>query len=149
MNRIILDDENKYLLDVYSWYLKDGVYPQTTINNKNVYIHHLILKTTDLIDHINRNPLDNRKCNLRCATKSTNAMNSKLRKDNASGIKGVSWNKSKKRWEVYININKKRIKLGYFKDLKEAALCRINKEKEVFGEFANYELINKIKELYG
>jgi hypothetical protein len=107
------------------------------------------MKSNCLIDHIDRNPLNNRKSNLRFANKSTNAMNTKLRSDNSSGIKGVSWNKEKCLWETYINKNKKRIKLGYFKNTKDAALTRINAELEYFGEFANEELINKIKQQYG
>jgi hypothetical protein len=149
MGDIILDDEDKYLLKNHNWWFKDNVYPQTKINGKNVYIHHLVMNNNSLIDHIDRNPLNNKKSNLRFATKSTNAMNVKIRKDNTSGIKGVSWNKKKERWEVYINKNKNRIKLGYFKELKLAALERANAELKFFGEFANKELINKIFEKYG
>lgn len=148
-SKIILDKEDENLLKKHKWYLKDGNYPTTTIKGKNIYIHHMILNTNQLIDHKNRNPLDNRRCNLRYATKSTNAMNSKLRKDNTSGIKGVSWNKEKEKWEVYITKNKKTIKLGYFENIKYAALYRANKEEELFGEFANYELINNIRKIYG
>ncbi|GAH20073.1 unnamed protein product, partial [marine sediment metagenome] len=43
------------------------------------------------IDHINRDGLDNRKCNLRPCTNSQNQKNSKLRKDNKSGLRGVRW----------------------------------------------------------
>lgn len=148
MGDIQLDEKDKYLLEKYKFWLKDGLYPQTKIDGKNTYIYHLILNTNELVDHIDRNPLNNKRNNLRIATKSTNAMNSKLRSDNSSGIKGISWRKEKNSWETYININKKRIRLGYFKDIKEAALKRIEAEKIYFGEFANLELIKKVEEKY-
>ena len=53
-----------------------------------------------LVDHINRDTRDNKKCNLRLATKSTNAMNTKIRKDNTSGIKGVTWSKKLLKWQI-------------------------------------------------
>lgn len=146
---ILLDDEDKHLLDDYTWGFKDGKYPRTRISNKNVYIHHLILNTNQLIDHIDRNPLNNKKSNLRFSNKSKNAMNSKLRKDNTSGIKGVSWNNNRKKWEVYISINNKKLNLGRFKNLKQAVLKRIENEKLYFKENANQDLIKLNLEKYG
>lgn len=149
MGDIIVDKEYEYLLKKHSWYLKDGLYPQTTINNKNVYIYHIILNTNDLVDHIDRNPLNNRKNNLRLVSKSQNAMNSKKRIDNSSGIKGVSFNKSRNKYETYINIKGKRIRLGKFDNIKDAALKRIEAEKLYFGDFMNKELIKEMEEKYG
>lgn len=146
---IIVDEEDEHLLEAHSWCFKDGKYPLARIKGKNVYLHHLILKSTFLVDHIDRNPLNNRRSNLRPSNKSTNSMNSKLRTDNTSGIKGVSWNKEKSLWEVYITKNKNRHRLGYFKELKDAALKRADAEMKVFGEFANRELINDIYKNYG
>lgn len=146
---ILLDEEDKYLLEKYKFWLKDDKYLQTSINNKTVYIHHIIMNTNSLIDHIDRNPLNNKKSNLRIATKSTNAMNSKLRLDNTSGIKGVSWNKQKSKWEVYINKDNTRIRLGYYKNLKDAAFKRVDAELMYFKEYCNKELISEIIKKYG
>lgn len=146
---ILVDDEFKYILKKYKWYSKKEGHLRAKIDGKFIYLHHFILNTTELVDHIDRNPLNNKKCNLRLATKSQNAMNSKIRIDNKTGIKGVSYNKEKRKYEGYITINQKRIKLGYFKELKEAALKRADAEIKYFKEFANYDLINNIKEKYG
>ena len=54
------------------------------------------------IDHINRIKTDNRICNLRDVSSSKNSENTKIRSDNKSGVKGVSWNKAENRWYVHI-----------------------------------------------
>lgn len=77
-----------------------------------------------LIDHRNQNPSDNRADNLRVASRSINAKNTKLREDNTSGVMGVCWHKNKKRWVVRINSNRKRVELGSYKTFKEAVAVR-------------------------
>lgn len=65
-------------------------------------LHRLIMKPkcpSKLVDHINRNGLDNRKCNLRIVSTSINNRNSNLRVDNKTGIKGISEND--RRFRVY------------------------------------------------
>jgi len=75
-------------------------------------------------------------------------MNSKLRSDNTSGVKGISWNKEKQKYEVYINVNKKRIRLGRYKQLSYAVAARIWAEEKYFGEFRNKDLINENRKKY-
>lgn len=76
------------------------------------------------IDHINRVRTDNRICNLRMATIAENAQNQSMRSTNTSGHIGVSWYKPYQKWESYIKVNNKQIKLGYFTDLSEAIAAR-------------------------
>lgn len=87
-------------------------------------------------DHINRNPLDNRRCNLRKTTEVTNSQNRGLRVDNKTGVTGVWYNEEKEVWYVSIMVNKKQHNLGVFTDLTEAIKTRLKAEKEYFGEFA-------------
>lgn len=87
-------------------------------------------------DHADRNPLNNRKYNLRKATFIENSQNSTIRKDNKSGFTGIYWIEKIKKWEAYIEINKKRKYLGYFIDKEDAILARLKAEKEYYGEFA-------------
>jgi hypothetical protein len=88
-------------------------------------------------DHINRNKLDNRKCNLRIVNCSQNKMNIKLRSDNSSGVKGVYFDKQRKKWVAEIMLNKKKFHLGRFNNIEEAKLKRKFAEKQYFGEYAS------------
>lgn len=59
--------------------------------------------------------------NCRWATKSEQAINTRMYKTNTSGYYGVSWNTAQRKWIVTIRINKKTIRVGYFRDIEEAA----------------------------
>ena len=92
-------------------------------------------------DHINRNPLDNRKINLRVVTHQENAMNRGMFKNNTSGYKGVCWDGSTtnklKKWQARINLNGKFKNLGRFLTKEEAAIVYNQAVRENFGE-VNY-----------
>jgi hypothetical protein len=66
------------------------------------------------IDHKNHNTIDNRIDNLRLATQSEQNYNTKLRVNNTSGVRGVSFDKRRDKWVAYIHVDSKRIHLGYF-----------------------------------
>jgi len=72
------------------------------------------------IDHICRNKRCVEPRHLRIATKKQNAENVGLRSDNSSGVRGVSWVKSRGRWVVTVGHNGKHINGGYFEDLDSA-----------------------------
>ena len=105
---------------------------------RKIKLHHLIFekKIGYRTDHINRKPLDNRKCNLRYATASQNNINSKIRANNTSGIKGISYRQRSKRWRAYISIDHKMIELGEFINKEEAIKVRKEAEEKYHGEFA-------------
>ena len=88
-------------------------------------------------DHINRNELDNRKCNLRPCTTQENGRNKSIRRDNTSGIIGVNWYQKYNKWVARIQIDKHvRKHLGYFDNKNDAIVARLKAEQEYFGEFA-------------
>ena len=87
-------------------------------------------------DHINSNGLDNRRTNLRICVASQNQANRGKQKNCKSGFKGVSWNKSNRKWVSLIQVLGKHIYLGGFDCKINAARAYDEKAKEVFGEFA-------------
>ena len=106
---IILDEEDKWLLKKHQFNLDAWGYPRATIKRKCTLLHNIILplKKGFYVDHVNRNPLDNRRCNLRYVTPSQNSTNSSIRSDNTSGYRGVSLNKISKKWIAKIKYRKK------------------------------------------
>jgi hypothetical protein len=119
----------------YSWYKDNHGYIVSTIKRKNYLLHRFIMRVTNgkyYVDHINHDIIDNRKSNLRVVTPSQNNMNMPIRKNNTSGVKGVSWSKQKNKWHA--RIMKKN--LGFFDDIKEAEKARKEAEKIYFGEYA-------------
>jgi hypothetical protein len=88
-----------------------------------------------IVDHINHNSLDNRRCNLRICTVRQNSFN-RIAQHNLSGYKGVYHKKNMKKWCVRIFYNYKEIHLGSFENIKDAARAYNQKAQELFGEFA-------------
>jgi hypothetical protein len=75
------------------------------------------------VDHIDRDTLNNRRCNLRVVTHSVNVHNQRLRPDNTSGYKGVSWVPHCRKYRARIQLDGKKVHLGMFDDPKEASLA--------------------------
>jgi len=88
------------------------------------------------IDHKNRNTKDDKWCNLREATTSQNCMNRGLRKDNSSGVTGVSWVEKSQKWRVRVTLNGKSFHLGCYEKFSEAVKVRKMAELEYFDNFA-------------
>ena len=151
----IVDKEDFYWLNQWKWlfdgkcaaraeHIKgSGRYPNAKYNH--IQMHRLILEKYNLLkdgletDHINRNPLDNRKKNLRVVTHKENAINRGLHKNSTSGFKGVTFDKNTtnryKKWKAHIKLNDKHINLGRFLTKEEAALAYNEMAKKNFGEY--------------
>jgi hypothetical protein len=94
----------------------------------------MILQTKLLVDHRNGDGLDNRRRNLREATNSQNTANRLRQRPGASGVVGVR--KRKNRYQATINIGRRRVFIGSFVTLEEAAAARQRAMTERYGEFA-------------
>jgi hypothetical protein len=94
------------------------------------------------VDHIDRNKLNNSVTNLRYVTSQQNQMN-KTKQQNATSIyKGVSFDKHCRKWLSLIHFNGKKIRLGLFAHEQEAAIAYNAKASELFGEYANLNVID-------
>ena len=97
---------------------------QKAQGKKTVILHRLLMGNPEgyLVDHINHNTLDNRRSNLRVVTNTENQQNRKgANSDNkVSKVLGVSWHKSRKKWQARVQVNKKEVYLGVFDCIQEA-----------------------------
>src|SRR5574344_1302615 len=116
-NKTLIDIEDIERIVGIRWYCSKMGYVIADKNSKHekLWLHRYVVGYNGdmVVDHINGNPLDNRKENLRICEQKYNVLNKKIPTNNTSGVAGVSWNKEKSKWEVYVAINKKRIRLGY------------------------------------
>lgn len=136
-----VDAEDLKEVQKYCWYehvnVKTGYHSLEACDintGKHIKMHYLIVGK--YCDHKDRNPLNNRRFNLRQATLSENTQNRSRQKNNTSGVTGVYWDKSRNKWYAVININKKPVNLGRFSNKEDAIITRLNAEYEYYGEFA-------------
>lgn len=102
-------------------------------------LHHIIIPVQlgMMVDHIDGDGLNNQRSNLRVCSCSENQWNARTRKDNKSGIKGVSWHKQHNKWYACIQHKGKQVCLGLFRDLDEAKAVVETARARLHGEFAN------------
>lgn len=114
--------------------------PGSSAYSGRTYMHRMIMGDPAgiLIDH--RDPsqtLDNRKSNLREASKQQNQCNQRIRSDNTSGFRGLRYHRGRmKPWNVRVNLNGKSTSHGYYEDKIFAAKVYDRVARELHGEFA-------------
>lgn len=144
---IIVDREDWKRVNKYKWYAlprrdKTGkvyIYTPLWINKKRktFYIHRYITNAEKgkEIDHKDNNPLNNRKKNLRYATRQEQSRNQIVnRTNNSTGYKGVC--KIDNKYLSYIKYNNKQYRLGWFNNSISAAMQYNKAAEKQFGEFA-------------
>lgn len=99
------------------------------------------------LDHINRNPSDNRVENLRPSNRSMNCKNLSMGVLNKSGFFGVHWSNERKKWVSQITCELKNYNLGRFENIKDAVLAYNEKCNELHGEFGKSKIIHNMEEL--
>lgn len=139
------------LVEPYGWYeVEDNgsVYAYANTLDPDgrpttIKMHRLIMDAGpgEEVDHVNGNGLDNRRSNLRIATRSQNARNS-MSRGGSSRFKGVYWypyKDGRPRWRAQIRVGGKRKSLGYFDDEIEAARAYDEKMRSLpDAEFGRY-----------
>lgn len=143
------DKEDYPLIQDKFWYNSNGyLYHCYVLDGKNHYVafHRLIMNVDDnlYVDHKDRNTTNNRKSNLRICTHQENDRNSNLTSANKSGVLGVYFDKSRKKWTAVVTINHKEKYFGRYVNFDDAVRARLKGEIEYFKEFApQTHLINQ------
>lgn len=106
--------------------IKGSIYPAHRI----AWALHYGEEATTKIDHKNGDRSDNRIANLRLVSNSENGLNRKLQCNSTSAHRGVHYHKQKKKWEVRIKINGKRLYLGAYECREEAINARLKAEAD-------------------
>lgn len=129
---IIIDTDDIEIVDYYKWVVsehKGGTYYIVARDKgccRNIQLHRLITDCPKglTVDHINRNPLDNRKCNLKVCTQAENNLNKPLSSKNKTGYKNISVCKRTEKYRVTFSRNKKWKQIGTYKNIEDAIEAR-------------------------
>lgn len=138
---VFFDEEDEPLYMSRKWHINNCGYLMGKARGnetpEKVMFHRLVLGALhgQIIDHVNGNPLDNRKVNLRFCTHAENMRNRKTHGNNASGIKGVQ-RCSDSRFRARITVNGRRIEIGSFRSAEDAGKAYAAAARHYFGNFA-------------
>lgn len=153
IGKLKYDEIDSHLLTGRSWRLSSEGYaisakyeprdkskPMTHGNriHRLISMHRIIIGASveQECDHINGDRLDNRRSNLRIVNSGQNKMNSAIRCDNTSGVKGVDFDKSRGKWRAKIGKDGLKITIGRFKYKEDAIKARKEAESKLHGEFS-------------
>jgi hypothetical protein len=155
---VMVDDEDFDRLSQHKWFAQFA--PDRTgggafvavrdaydHGRKRIYMHREILNAPRgiTVDHIDRNPLNNQRSNLRLATGTQNSCNRAMTKSNTTGFKGVNFRKKHASYQAQIAYKGKKIHLGSFASVADAAAAYNKAAAELHGEFAYLNPIPEAK----
>jgi hypothetical protein len=140
----LVDDDDLAIVEGIRWYATRNERANSTwyaIAQGSVYMHRLLMGFPKglTVDHINGNGLDNRRANLRIATRSQNLANrgiQRQRRPKSSRFKGVCWDRSRGLWTAYIVVAARQKSLGRFTSEADAAHAYDAAALDTWGEFA-------------
>lgn len=146
-----VDDEDYYWLSQWNWCtakIKNKVYVRRSKKKGvlksgvkyEVFLHRVVMKCTDsnlVVDHIDNNSLNNKKSNLRICTKAENNRNTSSHKNSTSKYLGVTYDKTRKKWNAQLMVNGKRVLTKRYTTEIEAAKAYDIAAAEHAGQYAN------------
>ena len=90
------------------------------------------------VDHIDGNPGNDKRSNLRLVTSTQNKYNMRIPKNNTSGFKGVHWNAPTNSWRVRLRINGEHTHFGLFDNLEDAVKVSLEVREWAHKEHARH-----------
>ena len=142
---VLIDDEDYPLVGGHRWWAQKvghTFYAGTSVRKADgrrttLQMHRLIMPPPDglQVDHINGEGLDNRRANLRIASRAENQRNQRLHSNSTTGLKGVSRHKTSNTWQACIKVNRKTQHLGCFLTAEDAYAAYCAASVKYHGEF--------------
>lgn len=135
----LVDDSDYEWLNAWKWHIARGKYAGRIIKQGDksqcVYMHRFIMDAPKglVVDHINGDPLDNRRTNLRVCTQSDNLSNQRLSRRNTSGYKGVYFDQFRNKWVAQTHKYGKHIFIGRYPTKEQAVKAHASKFEAVHG----------------
>lgn len=150
----LIDYKDFHLVRSFRWSVsREGYVLGYVPGGKNIKLHRLLMgaKPGEVVDHVNGNPADCRRANLRITTQRQNTYNTKLPKSSTTGYKGVCFDKRKNRYMAHIHPNRTMVFLGYYEKPEEATVAYDKAASFYFGKYARLnfplEVMNEKKVL--
>lgn len=146
----VIDEADLEWASQYCWHFNPKGYAERCVHvagsgrhgkTKTYLLHRELIgaKSGQIVDHINRNRLDDRRENLRFVGRGGNAINSKFRANNTSGFRGVSYQRTYiglDKWIAYIGANRKKKTIGRYATAEEAAVAYDAAARFYHGKYA-------------
>jgi hypothetical protein len=137
-----IDEADAFAVSRYSWQIDNHGYPSTTIGKwpttkRPLRLHQFLLgRAPDgkEWDHEDRDRRNNVRSNIRAVDDTVSARNTGRRRDNTSGVRGVSRRKDCDRWSATIKVAGRSKYIGTFTTLEAACAARTTAERDLWGD---------------
>lgn len=147
---IIIDDDDFELVSKFGWRMNNAGYPVKNVGKKGkITLHRFLIQPppNHYIDHIDNNPLNNTRANLRICTKQQNGFNRPKPGNNTTGYKGVTFHKQIMMFQAKIGFNNDTIYLGVYKIKEHAAVAYNIAARKLHGHFMSLNQVENEQEI--